>query len=76
VRQFVRKVALDSELKRNIEIGHKHGKQINMINNMSLMYYRRKILHVCGYMWKLGPAWVRKVKNEVRYIPGYNSELM
>jgi hypothetical protein len=44
----VNKCDLD-KLERKMYIGHKHGKQIKVINYMSSMYYGRKILNVCGY---------------------------
>jgi hypothetical protein len=44
----------------NLLIGHKHGKEIYMIEIFLTSDYGRELSHVCGYTWTLDLMWVRK----------------
>jgi hypothetical protein len=37
-------------LERNLLIGHKHGKKYMWLQDLSSIYYGRKLSHVCGYI--------------------------
>jgi hypothetical protein len=45
----------------NLLIGHKHGKEIYLIERFVACDYGRELSHVCGYTRALYLMWVRKV---------------
>jgi hypothetical protein len=44
----------------NLLIGHKHGKEIYVIERFVMSDYRRESSHVYGYTRTLDLTWVRK----------------
>jgi hypothetical protein len=44
----------------NLLIGHKHVKEIYVIERFVATDYGRELSHVCGYMRVLDLMWVRK----------------
>jgi hypothetical protein len=44
----------------NLLIGHKHGKEIYVIERFVMSDYRRESSHVYGYTRALDLTWVRK----------------
>jgi hypothetical protein len=45
----------------NLLIGHKHGKEIYLIERFVTCGYGRELSHVCRYTWALELTLVRKV---------------
>jgi hypothetical protein len=44
----------------NLLIGHKHDKEICVIEKFVVSDFGRELSHVCGYTWVLDLMWVRK----------------
>jgi hypothetical protein len=44
----------------NLLIGHKHGKEIYVIERFIVSDYGRELSHICGYARTLDLMWVKK----------------
>jgi hypothetical protein len=53
-------IVVDKVMESNLLIGHKHGKEIHVIEDFSSNDYGRKLSNVCGYMREICLTWVRK----------------